>query len=612
MVTQDEGRDDGVSNRRGFLAATGVGLAGLAGCSSSPEGDTGNDGNGDGDGGGNGSGSDGGTDSEGGGEPVDSTFTAGVWTNPSNTQYNSYNLKNYPGLVALLLHDQLARYDHVSGEYVPLVVSEWNIDLDAMTVTLGVADGYAWQDGTPVRAKDLHGMVVLDRLVNDPYTEYLDGARVVDDRTVELQLASKVNPAILKLQLFSSRLDVRYETYEEFITRAEEASTEEKRTAVQEDLTTLKLNEPDSNGPFAYEQSSPQRVLLTKHGAYPKADSINFPEYEFRYISGNQENWSALKSNITDGTTGFTPEKVAKGFPDSIVYTQHPNWGGFGLSFKHSDEVFGDTRVRKALAYALDRSVIAENSGGDKKTPANIPTGIPGNFSGQADEWLGESKSEFSKYEQNPEKSASLMREAGYSKEEGTWVRDNGDPVTVPILVQAGWSDWVSAAQTAVSNLNQVGFNAEMRTTPNLYNRVWVKGDFRVGAIGWGGGRPYPYFGLRFALAGNAIVDSAKYPAELSVPPLGDPDGEPRSVKPREKVEALATEVDSDRADQLIRELAWIVNRDLPLLPIQEKVRDAWTDSGDWDIPAKDAHAMQLEAPYWWLPRVGKLQAKTE
>lgn len=603
-------------NRRQLLRATGAaGVVGLAGCAG---GGDGADGDG-GDGGGTGNESDDSGDGDGetettteSGDPVDPTFTAAMWTNPTSAQYNSYNQKNYPGLVALILYDQLARYDRVSQEFVPLALSEWDIDLDAMTVTLTLVDGYTWHDGTPLRAKDLHGMILLDMLTNAPYTEHFESASVVDDRTVEASLAVKVNPDILKFQMLSNRLDVHYKTYEDLITQADEATSESERTAVQEKLVERKLDEPMGNGPFKYESAGEQRTLLSKHEGYHTAESLNFPNYEFRFLSGNQKNWQAMKSGVTDGTTFFAPTDVAQGFPDSVVHTLHPSFWGFGIGFKHTDPVFGDVRVRKAVAYAIDRSVVAENSGGKTKVPVGIPTGIPGNFSETATDWLGDSKDAFEEYPQNREKASELMREAGYSKESGNWVHEDGSAVKAPLAAPAGWSDWVTAAQTSVSHLKQFGFKANMQTisSQNFYSKIYTDGDFRIASMGWGAGRPYPYFGFRSAFARDAAVKSQEYPAEVTVPPLGKPDGEPRTAKPREKVEALAAK--PGQADRLIKELAWVFNRDLPLLPVQEKLSNAWTTKDDWEIPPKDSDAMKLNAPYWWLPRVGKLQAKTE
>ena len=60
---------------------------------------------------------------------------------------------------------------------------------------------------------------------------------------------------------------------------------------------------------------------------------------------------------------------------------------------------------------------------------------------------------------------------------------------------------------------------------------------------------------------------------------------------------------------EIVRELAWVCNQDLPRIPIKEKSLQQWLTDDEWDIPGnleEDADANVTWAATH-LPRVGKM-----
>ena len=82
-----------------------------------------------------------------------------------------------------------------SGEYRPLLC-DYATD-DSRVWTLTVREGMTWHDGEPVTAEDIRfTLEYLDAQLGGGYAETYAGIRVVDERTIELELDAP-NPRLL-------------------------------------------------------------------------------------------------------------------------------------------------------------------------------------------------------------------------------------------------------------------------------------------------------------------------------------------------------------------------------------------------------------------------------
>jgi len=605
--TNQDGQEK--TSRRWFLRGVGAtGLAtGLAGCSGGGGGDGGN---GNGTGGGNGSGT------GGGGELRDSTLTLAQWAVPSDSQYNPYNAKNYSEPYRML-YDKFMRQNLETQEHHGYAISDWSFE--DKTVSLTVRDGMKWHNGDDVTAADFVTQLKLDMYTGGSLSNYVDdignAITKADQKTVEINFASQISKEIVLSRLQSKRIAAKQSVYEKHLKAFENASSDEARSKAQSDLSKRAISDPIGSGPFQFEDADAQRALLKKFEDHPDADEINFPEVEYRYMPSNQKRWNALINGQTDGSaTLFMPGNRLKQLPDSFQVGHIPDFSGLGIIFNHGNEHFGNRKVRQAVAHVIDRQAVAKNSaaGTDSKKAVKIPSGIAGQATNEPKKWLKNVAGKFNKYELNQDKAASLLQEAGYKKKGGTWQDSNGNAFKAPIKAPGGYSDWVTGAQTAVSNLQDFGIKSTLltRKASVYWGKDYSNGNFTLALSGWAaGGLSYPYFDFDYLFRSGTAEDVWKVPSKFDVSPLDNPSESPKTYTPSSTVDELSR-VSKEKATPLIQELAWVTNQTLPVLPLQEKFHQTFLTTDDWNVPPTDSPKIQVKWPTAWLPREGAWTAK--
>ncbi|WP_433634117.1 ABC transporter substrate-binding protein [Halomicrococcus sp. NG-SE-24] len=583
---RDGTNDDAELNwtrRRTLEAAGTVGIASLAGCSgTSSQGSNGN------------------------GKLADPELTLSEWLVPKDAQYNSFNSKNWPGDASRMLYDAFVRYNAKKHEFEPNLLTNWSIN--GKTVTLKTRK-QKWHNGDPVTANDLVAQLRLEKHMG--LTKFLESAEVTGDRSVKLTLTNEINPDIFLETFRNKRLTVKKSLFEKHLQEFETASNESEKATAQGNLSGRTIKEPVGNGPFELKEATSQQFTLTKFKKHPQAGNINFPRVIYKYFPSNQKRWQALMNNELDGQAQmFVPKNVRKKFPKSVVRAKIPTNSGFGVTFQHDHEHFGQRKVRQAIAHVIDRKQVAKNSGGDTKQPVDIPNAVPAN----SNKWLGSSASKFNKYQTSTQKAAALLKEAGFKKQSGTWVDENGKTLKAPFKVPSGYTDWMTASETIVSQLQSFGIDAKLvsRSTSTFWGKDFAKGDFVLASGGWSARlHSHPYFHLKFQLASSAADKVYNYPDTVSVPSMKSGGGS-KKVNVAKEVENLLTAKPGTQTKQKAEKLAWVVNQTIPVLPIQEKLAQSFLTKDDWKVPSQNDESMYVYWPTSWLPRTGELSAKTK
>ncbi|WP_416840232.1 ABC transporter substrate-binding protein [Haloferax sp. DFSO52] len=486
----------------------------------------------------------------------DSRLTFAQWAVPKDSQYNPWNGKNFAE-ARRLLFDRFMRFNLAEQSHEPYVIQEWGLEDD--TLTLSVREGQTWHNGDDLTATDVANQIKLD-LYNGgslgqfiaPEDQSMISERVVatDETTVEITLAKVANEEIILAYLQPKYLVAHEGTYGEYVTKLDEAESEDARSKALAELTSLTVPEPVGNGPFQFENADTQRTLLTQYEDHPDAGQINYPEAEYLYMPSNQKRWNALINEQTDGSaTLFMPNNKLNQLPDSVQVSLIPRHWGLGLVFNFEKEPVNDVRVRKAIAHVVNRESVALNSGAgtNSKIACTYPSGLTGEFNGQIEgAWLEEVADEFETYGRGSaqtDKAASLLQDAGYEKQNGTWKKD-GEALTIPIKGPAGFSDWVAGAQTVVSQLQQFGIEAEavMKDTSTYWGKDYTNADFVVGLQGWANyNQSYPYFHYKWIFGSWDAKNAWNLPEEFESPILHDQVRESQSVVPADLVTDLST-----------------------------------------------------------------------
>lgn len=592
--------------RRSILkkASSSLGIVALAGCM----GDGGDGGDGNTPTPSNGNQSDGndtdGNQSDGSAdvELRDPAFTNQVWTKPDEGGFNSYNPTAYTEDLSEYLFDPLTQYNPQTGEYLPHAATDWTID--GKTVELSLLDGHKWHDGTAVTARDLVTKLRIDKHIGTGFWEYASSVAVADEKTVQLTLAETLDPAIVKSDLLNLALDVKHEKFKQYLEGFQDASTESETEKAKKDLIEAVMPEPFGNSVFQLEDRTSREATYTRFEEHPYADRLNYDEFSQPLTGSNQKAWSGFSTGKIDGMESFTPPNVYEEFPEWSKQSTPPEFFGMGVLFNHDAKHASDRRVRRAVAHLVNRTDVARSSGGPLKVPVKYATGLfnrgeRGLFPAQVKEYFGDDIEKLYPYEPSEEKATELLRSAGYTKDGGTWVDSEGSALRMNLHAPSGWSDWISGAQSVVGQLQQAGIKSSLQTTESssFFSSVIGQSDFRMATYYWPNFEPLPYVNLKHMLTSTAVAESANYDASaLEVPPLSDPSGSPEPVGVQEHLTTMRKGQQGEK--EATRRLAWAVNYDLPMLPLQQKLGQLFLATNDWEV-AEGSEVMETGNVAW-------------
>ncbi|WP_162224274.1 ABC transporter substrate-binding protein [Halorussus salinus] len=537
-------------------------------------------------------------------EMTDETFVTATTNVPKDMQFNPYGQK-YPDRAALALFENLIYVNEATSKFMPGVLESW--DISSESVTLSVRDGFHWHSGEEVTAEDvafklkleIHDGAALSNIVA------AENVSVTDESTLELGLKRAVADEVFLYSLKPIALDTPPAEFREFL-EAYESDGEAPG------LTEKTIEEPNGTGPFAFVHARNQELLAERVEDHPDADKINFSQFKWNYLQSNQKQWQALRTDTVDGIDNvFTPSNIAQSYGDHVREIQMPaNWG-MGIMFNHDHEHYGQQNVKQAIQFVIDREKLAQTAGEKMHVPVEVPCGLPGNFDGSYKEWLGDSLSDFERYEPDTDRAAKLLREAGFSKDGGTWTDANGKTLSFPFKIPSGWNDWTAGGQSIVQDLNDFGIEASLNPSQSYWGDIYGNQEYSVAGLGWADGKLYPYFSLNKLLNGTRSRDILKFPRSAEVPPIGNPDGETRTVEFEAELQKLAS-LTGEEAKQKTQELAWVINQHLPMAPLMEKVDQSWVTTDDWNTTTSDDEDAIVDWPQYYLPREGKLTAKPE
>jgi ABC-type oligopeptide transport system substrate-binding subunit len=269
------------------------------------------------------------------------------------------------------IYEGLTRNDPKTYDPLPGVAEKWDVSKDGLTYTFHLRD-CAWTDGRKVTAHDF--AFAWRRILNPAFpSDYAHMLHVVkgadayntkknedpmsvgieakDDRTFVVQLEHPVPyfPELITHYAFHPlRKDV-----------IEKHGNEWTRT---DNIVT--------NGPFKVKEWRPnEHVLLEKNEKYWAAAKTRSPFVKFLPIDNRLTAWNLYLTGKCDWVTTLPVEKM-----DEILkrsdYHGATYLGTYYWSFNCTEGPLKDRRVRKALALALDRDIIAKHIARQGQVPA--------------------------------------------------------------------------------------------------------------------------------------------------------------------------------------------------------------------------------------------------
>lgn len=588
-------------DRRRLVRAAGVlGASALAGCSGTSGGDDGGSGS---DGSSNGDDTESG-DGSSGSQVYDTTMVSATNNGvPANMHLNPIATQNYDDIVGAHVFERFVAYNFETQEFEMVGLEDWSVDGETFTLT--IREDLNWDNGEPVTAQDLVTQFRLEEKTSGAIWDFAESVEAgEDDKTVVFELEEETNPLLLKHAIGSQsdRIYAYSPVYEEYL---DQDAAEVQQFAWEEDVV--------GNGSFSFESKSEQAWTLTRNEEYYNADNVNFTELQILQRADNSALQQGMRGGELDAMSSmFAPPNIANSMPDHVQEINTPAKWGYGIVFNHEHEHFGKQNVRQAIAHVVNRENVAQNAGPRTKA---VPDAVTAIAVDDQERWLGDDMDRFETYgpsASQTDAAAELLRDAGYTKTDGVWEDENGESISAQYATPSGWTDWTTATNTVVDQLNAFGFDFEIDSKPiSDFYGGYIEGNFGVGAFYWlpGGARSsFPFYPLRWEMLCPDIDGGHAFPTGEKTIPAMDGSGE-MTINPLEEIREITSMTSDDEATDVIRRVAWHHNQTLPFVAVTEKQEQTWISGQNFNTPEEDNPNLGIKWASQWLPRVGEFTA---
>ncbi|UBI79171.1 ABC transporter substrate-binding protein (plasmid) [Ensifer canadensis] len=346
--------------------------------------------------------------------------------------------------------------DYDSGKPVWRLATGYKFADDLKSITYTLRDGVKWSDGKPLTSADMK--FTLELMLKNPAVDIVGVGESV--ASVEA-----VSPTEVKINL--KGVDTHFpESLAEFPVVPEHIW---KDVA---DPLAFKNEKPVGSGPMTeIRRFTPQVYEQCRNPNYWDAATLKVDCLKLPQIAGNDQMLALLPEGGLDWFGSFLPQidKTYVGLdPEHNAYWQPPaETVSFQMNLKSANagnaEAFNDMTFRRAFSLAMDRVSMVDIAGFGYPVVNAHASGLPPRFDswrnkaaeGAQDEWLA----------YDIDRANKLLDDAGYKKDgEGFRTTPSGKPITFPIIVPNGWTDWIDAVQIATEGLRKIGINASVAT----------------------------------------------------------------------------------------------------------------------------------------------------
>lgn len=386
----------------------------------------------------------------------------------SNPQpnYNPY-LPNALAGTSGLVHETLFYVNGYSCEQIPWLATayEW---VDTQTLVFTIREGVTWSDGTPFTAEDV--AFTFTMLKATPALDINGATQGLDTVTAE---GSNVTfafagPAIPLWQRVATAVIVPMHIWE-----------------AQTDPTQFINENPVGTGPYTLGSFNSEEIVWTLNPTYWQP-GIKVQEIAYSKPAEGQADMLRLANGEYDWNAKFIPNI------EEVYVAQDPEhnkyWfaqgGLINLYFNLTKEPFNDVNFRKAVSIAVDRDTIVQNAQLGYVTAAS-QSGLK--LPGQAG-WLNPDLPNEGYLGFDTEAGKQVLTDAGYTYDGDTLLTPAGNPVEFTFKVEAGFTDWIQAADIVRQNLEALGMTVNVETPdPTLLETDKKTGNYDL-AFGVFGG----------------------------------------------------------------------------------------------------------------------------
>jgi oligopeptide transport system substrate-binding protein len=382
-------------------------------------------------------------------------------------------------------HIQLALFEGLVGkdpqtlEVVPAVAESWEISEDNKTYTFKIRESAKWSNGDPVTAEDfvwswqrallpalgnqyaysLHVIKNAEAFNRGDITDFSQvGVKALDERTLKVELENPT-PYFLQLLDHHSMYPVHRATIEKFGTADQRGS-----------LWTRPENFV-GNGPFTLKEWSPNKVLVVERNPlYWDADLVRLNEIHFYPVQESSTAERMFRAGQLHIVQDLPTHKIkAYREENSDVLRSFPHFATYFYRLNVDRPPLDDARVRRALAYSIDRELLtARVTKGGERPAFSLTPPDTNDYTAKA------------KMSHNVELARELLAEAGYPNGEGfppltILYNTMEDHQKLAVAIQQMWKQALNIDVT-LENQDWKVFLSNLRTR-----------DYDVARAGWVG-----------------------------------------------------------------------------------------------------------------------------
>lgn len=428
------------------------------------------------------------------------------------------------GIWYYLRFPPFAIYHWATSEYEGELAESFGYDEDNNYV-ITLKPGIMWSDGTPLTSQDVVTTFNIYYALGDAAWQSMSKVEAVDDLTVKFTVTAPSNS--LERQILTQHTQP-HSVYGEFAERAQAlvdgglAAGDADFDTFVTDITGFRPETEVSVGPYTLDISSVNdaNATMVKNAGGWNADVAAFDE--ILVWNGETETVTPLVANgdLWYATHGFPPATEASFIDAGIDIIRGPGYTGPGIYFNHSIEPLNVPEVRQAMAYVIDRNQNGFVSLADSGVAIEYMSGISDAL---ADSSLSPDVIDsLNPYEQDLDMATSLLEGVGWTKDDaGHWLDASGNAAAWELKFPAEFADWSAAAENAVQQLNDFGFQITgvavqfEQQLQDVYDS-----NFQLAIRGWGSANPfagfsyqYPYITLngQGALAGEEVGGGMRF-----------------------------------------------------------------------------------------------------
>jgi peptide/nickel transport system substrate-binding protein len=384
----------------------------------------------------------------------------------------------------------IADYKDVMGEDA----YDYYVEQGATEVTVTTAkirENAKWQNGEDFVAKDVWAYYYM---IHPTSSNYMAAVKVVDDKTVQYiwnplkepsdtakeLLIAQDKSGTVKYDVFASYVDTVYD-----IVMASPVNEDTNlwgafnRFSTDEQISKMNITRSAfysfspswyiATGPFKLQTFTATQILLVKNEFYWNAENIGFEKIKLYSSNDLNQTYQLISKGYISYYDGFIQQDVLQSMIDGnedLINLKMYDPGSIGITFNTSKAVF-TPEVREAFQYILDREEIMEAA-----NPYGIVSYYPlmGMAESEAKTYMSEKHfAELPKFSHDEEKAATLLEEAGWTKESDGWHDTDGNLVSLKLGAPSSHDISSTASEAVAASLNAFGIKCDLLKSTNFY-----------------------------------------------------------------------------------------------------------------------------------------------